>query len=317
MKKQKRLVALVVLALAGTAWAGFRAEPVADPRSGETTFGIAVDLTALEGQAREHVFERADSRRQQLSRLDWDMEAVTFLGVKGSARRGIFSLNLGAWAGASAVDDADMKDYDWEYGDQVGYNKYSRSDTELDEAWMLDANLSADLFRGEALSAYAFLGWRVQHWEWECNGRNDYLYSELGGEWVHDTGHILDYEQELDFAYVGLGGKWKLSDAFDVSGYVSWAPAYEGKDKDDHLAKDTRYHEKFHYDDGNVYAAGLEVAWHMSEKSILSLGLDWQKATLHEGDMTKEDADGRTTFKDNAGIENEYLAGTLAFRYAF
>jgi outer membrane protease len=336
MKNTAKVLLAAAVAASGTAWAGFRAEPLAAARDGETTFGVGVDFTSLEGKAREHVFapaalsgdytkeypgasERENHRRHQISRLDWDMESVSMIGVKGSARRSILSLNLGAWGGASSVDDADMEDYDWLCGDHVGFSEYSRSDTELDEAWMLDANVSADLFRGEAVAAYAFVGWRVQHWEWTCDGWNEYRYSALGGKWARDKGHTCDYEQELRFGYFGVGGTWRLSDAFELGGYLSWAPGYEGEDHDEHLAAEKRFDEKFHYDDGDVYAAGLEVAWHVSERATLSLALDWQRATLHEGDMSLDNyGEGvKIAMKDAAGYENEYVTGTLAFKYAF
>lgn len=324
--------AAVLLAAAATATAGLRAESVAEPRDGETTFGLGVDFSCLAGRAREHVFSpsadaaeyAADTgdtrvRRHQLSRLDWDMESVGLVGLKGSARRSFLSLNAGAWIGASSRDDADMKDYDWVAGDHVPYTEYSRSDAELDEAWMLDANVSADFFRNDAFSANAFLGCRVQHWEWECDGHNDYWYSDNGHVWTHDKGHVCDYEQEYRFAYIGLGATWKFSDAFDFSGYCSWAPAYEGKDRDDHYAAEKTFKEDFDYDDGQVYAAGVEAAWHVSERATLKLSLDWQRAFLHEGDMEMNDyGEGETEFhKDAAGYENEYVAATFAFVYSF
>lgn len=332
MKRILLPAAALLLAAAATASAGFRAEPVAAPRDGETTFGVGADFTLLGGRAREHVFSPAAEhaeyaaemgdprvRRHQLSRLDWDIESVGLVGLKGSARRGIFSLNGGAWIGASSCDDADMKDYDWYQGDHVPYTEYSRSDAELTETWTLDANLSADLFRNDALAAYAFLGYRAQHWEWECDGRNDYWYSENGHIWTHDTGHVCDYEQDYRFAYIGLGGTWKVCDALDFSGYVSWAPGYEGKDKDEHYAAGKTFENDFDYDDGNVYAAGVEAAWHVSDNATLKLALDWQRASLHEGDVEMDDyGEGEFEYhKDAGGYENEYLAATFAFAYSF
>ena len=322
-----------LLAVAVTASAGFRAEPVAAPRDGETSFGLGFDFTTLAGRAREHAFSPAAEsaayaaevggdgrvRRHQLSRLDWDMESVGLAGLKGSARRGFLSLNGGAWIGASSVDDADMKDYDWMAGDDVPFSEYSRSDAELDEAWMLDANLSADFFRNDAFSAAAFVGFRVQHWEWECDGRNDYRYSANGHVWVHDHRHVCDYEQEFRFAYLGLGATWKLCDAIDLSAYLSWAPAYEASDKDEHYAVGKTFEDDFSCDEGDVYAAGVEAAWHVEEKAAFKLALDWQRASLHEGDLTLADyGGGGSESKSGAsGIENEYLAATFAFQYAF
>lgn len=325
------LAALLAAAAATPAAAALRAESLAEPRDGETTFGLAVDLSLLEGRAKEHVFSpKADSadyaeaigvpddgRRHRISRLDWELESVGLVGLKGSVRRSVFSINLGGWIGAGG--EGDMKDYDWFAGDDLPYTEYSRSDADTTLAWMLDANLSADLFRNDAFAASAFLGFRVQHWEWECDGRNDYRYSEYGYRWVHDQGHVCDYEQEFRFAYVGLGGTWAFADGFDLSAHVSWAPGYEGSGKDEHYAAQKTFDDDFGYDDGNVYAAGVEVAWHISGHATFSCGLDWQKATLHGGDLKLNNYGGgeHLSEKGASGAENEYVAGTFSFRYAF
>ena len=184
---------------------------------------------------------------------------------------------------------------------------------------MLDANLSADLFRNDAFTASAFAGFRVQHWEWECDGHNDYWYSDFDHKWVHDRGHVCDYEQELRFAYLGLSGTWTFAPDFDLSGYFFWAPAYEGEATDEHLVAEKTYDDDFGYDDGNVFGAGLELAWHVSGNSTLAFAVDWQKATLHEGDFSLDDYGTGEKYegKDAAGLQNEYATATFSYRYAF
>ena len=325
------LSAAVLLLAANAASAAFRAESVAGTRENETTFGLALDATLLEGHAKEHVFspksESADyaaelgipddGRRHTISRLDWDMASVGLVGLKGSARRGAFSLNLGGWIGSGG--DSDMEDYDWLAGDDLPYTEYSRSDAESTLAWMLDANVSADFFRNDAFRAAAFLGFRVQHWEWECDGLNDYCYSDFDYKWVQEEGHVCDYEQEIRFAYLGLEGAWTFAPDWDLSGYFFWAPAYEGEDNDEHYAAEKTFKDTFAYDGGHVFGAGLEVAWHATERATLALAFDWQKASLHEGDYRQDDyGEGEwLEAEDAAGIENEYAAATLSFRYAF
>lgn len=325
------LPAAAVLLAATAASAAFRAEPVADARENETTFGLAVDFTLLEGHAKEYVFspksESADyaadlgipddGRRHTISRLDWDMASVGMVGLKGSARRGAFSLNLGGWVGAGG--DSDMEDYDWLAGDDLPYSEYSRSDAESTLAWMLDANLSAELFRSGGFAASAFLGYRVQHWEWECDGVTDYCYSDFDYKWGQVEGLVCDYDQEIRFAYLGLAGSWTFAENFDLSGHFFWAPAYEGEDHDKHYAAEKNFKDTFAYDGGHVFGAGLELAWHATGRSTLALAFDWQKASLHEGDYRLDDyGEGDwLEAKDGAGIENEYAAATLSYRYAF
>ena len=328
-----RLMTIISLVAATSFAAGFRANPVAQYKEGEISFGGTIDASFVAGEANEHVFypkaasaEYAkefgvpdDGKRHQLSRLDWDI-AATMIGFAGSVRYDRFSFNAGIWYGGSGDDaDLEMKDYDWMAGDQNPYTEYSRSDTELTDAWMIDANVSYDFLREEAFIGYAFVGFRWQQWEWECDGWNDYCYSDYNWEWMHDKNHICDYEQQVNFAYLGVGGEWKLSDSLALSAYLSWAPVYGGKDHDKHLAVYKDFKEDFDYDDGEVYALGVALDWYVAEKASFTLAIDWQKATLHEGDM-KIDNYGEGTYtegEDGAGYENEYIALTLGFNYAF
>ena len=327
-----RFIAILSLTAATSVAGGFRAAPSAAYKEGELSFGATIDSTFVAGEAREHVFSpkansaeyaaefggKDDGKRHQLSRLDWDI-AAAMIGFAGSIRYDRFSFNAGIWYGGSGDDSLDMKDYDWMAGDHLPYTEYSRSDTELTDAWMIDANVSFDFLRAETMAAYAFAGFRWQQWEWTCDGWTDYCYSENNWQWIKGRGHICDYEQQINFAYLGIGGEWKLSDTFFLSAYLSWAPVYGGKDHDKHLAVYKDFKEDFDYDDGEVYAAGIALDWHLSEKASFTLALDWQNATLHEGDMALNNyGDGEyMESEDGAGYENEYVALTFGFNYAF
>ncbi len=327
-----RLITVITLAAATSMAGGFRAAPSAAYKEGELSLGGTFDISFVAGEAREHVFspkaESAsynaelgrpdDGRRHQVSRLDWDINAA-MIGFAGSVRYDRLSFNAGAWYGGSGDDSLDMKDYDWMAGDDHHYTEYSRSDSELTDAWMLDANVSYDFWRDEAISANVFAGFRWQQWEWTCDGWTDYCYSDYNWQWIRDKGHVCDYRQTFDFAYLGVGGEWKLSNAIVLSAYLSYAPVYGGKDHDKHLAADKDFKGDFDYDDGEVYAAGIALDWLLNEKASLTFALDWQKATIHEGDMTLDNY-GEGEYmegKDYAGYENEYVALTLGFNYAF
>lgn len=330
--RHSSLVTALALAASTAAAAGFRAAPVADYKADEISFGFSADMSFVGGEAKEHVFypkgklaeyleevpgAPAKDRRHQLSRLDWEM-AAAMLGVSGSVRYDRLSFNLGVWYGGSGSDDYDMKDYDWMDGDHVHYSDYSRSDTELTDAWLFDANVSYDLWRSEDFTGYVFAGAREQRWKWTCDGRTDYWYTENDHVWTHDKGHVCDYRQVLFFGYVGLGGSWKLTDSLGLSAYASWAPGWKGRDRDNHIAaeKDTR--SSFDYD-ANVYAAGVSLDWHVAERATVSFGVDWQKATLNQGDLSQREYDSGETEEgpDCAGMENEYLAFTVGLDYAF
>ena len=329
--RHSSLVTALALAASTAAAAGFRAAPVADYKADELSFGFSVDATFVGGEAKEHVFapkaaaayyeeefgKPAGDRRHQLSRLDWEI-AAAMLGVSGSVRYDRLSLNLGVWYGGSGSDDYDMKDYDWMAGDHVPHTEYSRSDTELTDAWLFDANVSYDLWRSDAFTGYVFAGAREQRWKWTCDGRNDYWYTENDHVWTHDKAHVCDYRQVLYFGYVGLGGSWKLTDALDLSAYASWAPGWKGRDRDNHIGADKMSNDAFDYD-ANVYAAGVSLDWHVAERATISFGLDWQKATLNEGELRQvEFEDGETEeMSGGAGMESEYLAFTVGLNYAF
>ena len=328
-----RLITVITLAAATSLAGGFRATPTAAYKEGELSFGGSIDSTFVGGTAREHVFSpKADSaeyarelgvpddgKRHQISRLDWDIGAA-MIGFAGSVRYDRFSFNAGIWYGGSGDDaDLEMEDYDWFAGDHNPYTEYSRSDAELTDAWMIDANVSYDFWRDDALAANVFAGLRWQQWEWTCDGWNDYCYSDYNWQWIRDKGHICDYEQQLNFVYLGIGCEWKLSESFSLSAYLSWAPVYGGEDHDKHLAVYKDFKEDFDYDDGEVYAAGVALDWHVTDKASFTLAVDWQKATLHEGDLKLDDY-GTGEYmeqEDAAGYENEYVALTFGFNYAF
>ena len=329
--RHSSLVTALAVAAATASAAGFRAAPVADFKEDDLSFGLSAGTTFVGGTAKEHVFspkaaaaeyekefgKPAGNRRHQLSRLDWDM-AAAMLGVSGSVRYDRLSLNLGVWYGGSGSDDYDMKDYDWMAGDDVPHTEYSRSDAELTDAWLFDANVSYDLWRSDDFTGYVFAGAREQRWKWTCDGRTDTWYSENGHVWDRLDGPICNYRQVLFFGYVGLGGGWKLTDSLGLSAYASWAPGWKGRDRDDHIGVEKTTHDSFDYD-ANVYALGVSLDWHVAERATVSFGLDWQKATLNQGLLAQREYDSDETegMPDGAGLENEYLAFTVALDYAF
>ena len=103
-----------------------------------------------------------------------------------------------------------------------------------------------------------------------------------------------------------------------LSAYASWAPGWKGRDRDDHIGVEKTTHDSFDYD-ANVYALGVSLDWHVAERATVSFGLDWQKATLNQGLLAQREYDSDETegMPDGAGLENEYLAFTVALDYAF
>ena len=312
--------------------AGFRAAPLADYGEDRWTFGGDLGCSVVAGCAKEHVFSPKsawleysketgappEKSRHQFSRLDWDLVA-SMVGASGSIRRNRFSLNAGVWYGGSGSDDLEMDDYDWLYGDKARHSHHSRSETELTDAWLFDANLSFDFFRGGDSAGYVFAGAREQRWKWTCDGRADLWYPDNGYVRVRTHGHDIDYRQVLFFGYFGIGGKWKLADNLNLDAYFSFAPGYKGRDRDNHVTSEKYFIDSFDYDDGAVYGAGVSVEWRLSDSMSLVCALDWQKATLHEGDLRVENLEDGSieTEDDAAGIENGYVAASFSGTYRF
>lgn len=320
-------------ALAQTAAAaGFRAAPVADYREDDFSFGVSAGAAFVGGEAREHSFSPKsesfkyaqdlnrpdDHRRHRISRLDWDV-AATMVGLSGSARYDRLSLNGGVWYGGSGSDDYDMDDYDWLAGDHRRHTHHSRSEVELTDAWMFDANLSCDFWRTEGSAGYVFGGLREQRWKWTQDGLTEYWYPFNDGGRFRDRGHGIDYRQVFLMAYVGLGGDWKLTDSLTLSAYASWAPRYAGRDRDNHIDAEKLFHGNFDWDDGEVYAAGVALGFQFAPRRSLCVALDWQRATLHEGRMFAEDLESGETMsaKGAAGFESEYVALSFTLDCAF
>lgn len=337
------LVAALALAATGAGAAGFRAAPLADFKEGSWSFGLDAGTTFVGGKVKEHVlapkttaaeiqaltdeeeieyarviYGDKPGRRHQVSRLDWELSAE-MAGISGSARNGRLSLNLGVWYGCSSDDDLDMDDYDWMNGDDVKISHHSYSEVEIHDAWMFDANVSYDVIQSEGFTGNAFVGFRQQRWKWTQRGFSEYWYPEDEGGHFTDNGHGIDYRQVVNMAYVGAGGVWKLADSLNLSAYASWAPRYAGRDRDNHISAEKDFHASFDWDDGNVYAAGVALEWLVSQQASITIAADWQKATLHEGDLScyEYDTQESDTNEDSAGIESEYVALSFGVKYAF
>ncbi|MBQ9344458.1 MAG: omptin family outer membrane protease [Kiritimatiellae bacterium] len=338
------LVAMVALA-ASSALAGTVPLPQA-ARGDGVTGAIGLDTSYLTGKAKEHVFAKgadygpdlglpSDSRRHQVSRLDWDMTDVFLLGVLGSVRSGPFSLNAGLWGGLGDDDAGHMKDYDWMAGDRPeahgplseGASDYSRSDDTVTSAFIGDLNVSFDLLTSsDTYHLYPFVGMRYERYEWDANGAH-VLYSDNNYVPEYIPGKGIEYRQEYFQPYLGLGGDCVLG-ALTLSGYGRFAPVYWCKGKDDHIVRGhfiTEDESDWECFDDVAYGLGIRAEWAFTQAFALNAGIDWTRYALAEtdtkvinpGDDDEEEEDEDEDIRAFGGIEMENLTVSVGVTFRF
>lgn len=325
-----------------TAFAGIVPLPQAARGGDGVTTAVAVDVSYLTGEAREHVFFKGhsaktfpDKRRHQVSRLDWDLDDVFLLGLSGSLRNGRASLNLGVWGGLGRDDAGKMEDYDWMMGDSreihgplwEGASEYSKSDDTVKSAWMADANVSFDLCDAEsAFNVFPFLGVRYERFEWDSSG-GWALYSELDWErYDFGDGSAIKYRQEYFQPYVGLGASWTAG-RLALSAYGRFSPVYWGKDHDNHVERGYVTEDETDWEafDDVAYGLGARAGWAFTENLSLNVGLDWTRYALAEadikvlsqGDDDDDDDDEEMSGKHLAGLELKYLTVSAGLSWRF
>ena len=343
-----RKLILVTMAMVGlplAAWA-FQADVIAPAKDGKIpSVAGQISFGLLNGEAKEHVYdyETADGSRRQLSRLDWDLKNIVMGGVNFSVRpanmvksiklnndlafntaNGV-TLNFGYW-NALTEGDGEMEDYDWipEYmpPGSTDWTHYSLSDVDVTEGYILDINVAWDFIQWkDVLTGRVFAGYKQNGWTWEDSGRYllypqyGYVPQDLDGE------NMINYEQEFRMPYLGASVDWTKGD-FTVAGRLTYSPAVEATDWDEHVDRGMHYKEEF--EGGDMLGFGLDVRYAFSrgplKGAFLAAAFDVQTIDLIVGDMEMygDETDGIVyESEDVAGIENEYWVLSLGGGYRF
>lgn len=313
-------ITMVLLASALTSAQAFRAPTITttteENDNGAWRAAGALSLGTINGEGREHVYSRRDDgSRYTLSRLDWEINDVLMLGANVSFVRNTLSINAGMWV---ALNDGsgEMEDYDWD-GVFASWEYYSVSPTELTTGLIFDANIAFRLISDWAgVNASLFTGFKYDNWEWDAIGGIAYYPEYNYVPHVFPNDPVITYQQEFGMIYLGAELGWQLGD-FSVTAYAMFSPIVYAKDYDSHWLRDIDFEESF--EKGNMYAAGMTLRYHFSDRFFVTGNMYFQKIDTIVGDMEIFDHAAQASYmqKNAAGIDNESLAASLSLGLTF
>lgn len=257
---------------AGQSWFG---EAAAMP-SGET-ISVEPFVGYLRGTSTEYVNNTANPKLR-LSRLDWNVDAVTVGGrvavrpIDGLTVRGRF------WAAVAA--DAEMKDFDWFSGYAGAKSWTHRSehpDTQVPKAWQADVSVAVNLIEAEDVTLTGIAGFRHYNVKYRANG-GSFVYSEKAFRDTTGTfpaGQLgIAYEQWWDTPYIGLGAFYR-ADEISVGAEVIGSPFVMARDKDYHSLRSTLFKET--YAPSGMMGAAVSAEYHLTSSVSLVGRLEYQR----------------------------------------
>jgi outer membrane protease len=195
---------------------------------------LSISTGILNGESEEYVYDGSS----KLSKLTWELNNVQMVGVEASV--GLtekVSLNFGGWFN-SDNGKGTMEDYDWRNGDDSPWTDYSESNSYVEEAMMLDANISYLLIKNKTYSLSTTAGFRHDKFRWNSyDGTGTYSFYDLSYLRAQDVelyGQNISYKQEYYVPYIGLDFKYYLSDKWEISSYIRGSLWAWGEDEDIH-----------------------------------------------------------------------------------
>lgn len=273
------------------------------------TMTLRGSLGLREGEAREVVYDDA----HRLSELQWEMKGLVWAGMELSVRTGgRWSFAAGIWT-ALTRGDGEMRDYDWMVPGW-DWTDYSRSETDIDEAWSADLNAAYRVFTWTGGAASLVAGYQRDTTRWSDRGQ-EFLYSESA---FRDTpGHfggaaLIDYEQTYDIPYLGVQVESRGTARWGWQAYARYSPLVRARDWDHHILRDLHFEGDF--SGGDYWAAGAAVSRSLTKNWSLTAALQAQWIPEFRGDMRIVEI--AETYADGAGIEQESVALTVALNWA-
>jgi outer membrane protease len=260
---------------------------------------ISISTGVLNGESEELVYEGSYGR---VSKLTWDFDRVPVIGINTSVKPSEkFSVNFSGWTKVSE-SSGNMEDYDWNEGDSEPWTDYSSHDTELDEAYMLDLNMSYLLYKKDNSSLTGEVGFRHDRYKW--NAYDAYgVYSQYNDDYdligfrngdMVSSGKAISYDQEFYTPYLGLTFNTK-KDKWVISSYVRGSLWAWGEAEDNHYSPAYTINEvydipagekntyKDEFDNISYISLGLNIGYILTEDITITLSGDFQRYIREKG----------------------------------
>ena len=295
---------------------------------------ISISTGVLNGESEELVYEGSYGR---VSKLTWDLDRVPMLGINTSIKPNEkLSINFSGWTKVSE-SNGNMEDYDWNSGDSEPWTDYSSHNTELDEAYMLDLNMSYLLYKKDSSSVTGEVGFRHDRYKW--NAYDGYgVYSQYDDDYevigfrtgdMVSSGKAISYDQEFYTPYLGLTFNTK-KDKWVISSYVRGSLWTWGETEDNHynpayvindtypVAGGEKDIYKDEFDNVAYISMGLNIGYMVTEYIMVTLAGDFQRYIRETGDTTAYYSDGvAVKYEDGSGTSNYSYMVSLGATYLF
>jgi outer membrane protease len=228
------------------------------------TAGFSIGV--LNGAAQEYVYSDTG---KTVSRLDWRSSDVAMFQSTGSLQLTHW-LRAGFSGAMNLSSGGKMDDYDFDIGapcpaSTPGHDEcHSSSDSQLRQASLLDAYLSARVFDASLFTVSALAGDKYDYYRWQA----------IGGTANYGTlppGNGITYEQTWNAPYLGIG-IGATSGRLSFEGRVIGSAIAQGSDQDNHHLRSLQFNEAFGASD--MIGADAGIAYRIS--SSMSLTLDYR-----------------------------------------
>jgi plasminogen activator len=262
-----------------------------------------------EGEAREVVYDEA----HRLSELQWEIKGLTWAGLELAVyTAGRWTFTAGAWT-ALNKGNGEMRDYDW-LVPGWDWTDYSRSETDVEEAWSLDFNAAYRVLSWTWGAANLVAGYQRDTLRWIDRGQ-EFLYSDQA---FRDTpGHfggmaLIDYKQVYDIPYVGVQAESQGLARWGWQAYARYSPYVHARDWDHHILRELHFEGDFN--NGTYWAAGAAVTRSLTPHWSMSAAVQAQWIPEFRGDMRIVEVD--ETYSRGAGIEHDSVALFVSLNWA-
>jgi outer membrane protease len=287
---------------------------------GSYSLSAAVEAGFLFGQSRELFYTAPDSKAL-LSRLDWAIEPLFYLGAALNfsprdimAERGFFahcSLRFGIPGGSGT-----MKDRDWDEQGQGIAAGISTHGNDTQNALLLDIEGGFSFPAGSKALFKVFAAFSFMRFSWTAsNGSGIYAASN----WVEIPFHgpVIDYVQNWIIFSPGIAAVFPLFKRFFPEISLRISPLIYCTGRDDHLARKTRYEDTVAW--GFFLEPRLDCLWVINPRLDIKFGAGYRHITGGRGDTTVTYSGGAysLSINDRAGAGYSALDTRLMFALKF
>lgn len=263
---------------------------------------IVVSLSKIETVAEELVYQ--DSSNPLLSKLIWQMEDTTLLGIHSKLQFKDNTYIKLDYSIKVSDNKALMDDYDWLNDNINQWTDWSHHDnTKVNDVIRLNINLAIPVYIKNKYDLFLLLGYKKDYFKWTTFGGN-YIYTyntfrdSTGSFSDNDKG--ISYEQIFNTPYIGIKGSYKIKH-FLFSSKLIASNIATAEGNDNHFSRNLYFEDRFN--NIEMYEANINIELYLNKNS--SIGFVYDKVEY------KETKGSETVTKTNTGVISYYPKGSV------